>query len=158
VPAASGPSCQCHQSRDREQHGGQDEPPLQVPRPLEPADAPVGALAALAEHRQEGEGDDERQDRRDAQDVRRDAIGRRVERPQDEVVQDDRADEPGDDAPRVRDPGDLGEGVAGQGEEHEVPGEVQRPAAVARPHANVSLSTHFVLCTPGSAGTMIRAG
>ena len=47
------------------------------------------------------------------------------------------------------------------GSSDQVREQVQRRRAVARSrHAarNVIAPTHFVLCTPGSAGTMIRAG
>src|SRR3712207_7383781 len=43
-------------------------------------------------------------------------------------------------------------------EEGDMHDEVERARPVPAPHANAILATHFVLCTPGSAGTMIRAG
>ena len=72
---------------------------------------------------------------------------------------DDRAErEPDQDPRRVAALGDLQQREGDERQRDEVREQVQRGGAVAGPHANSIDATHFVLCTPGSAGTMIRAG
>ena len=76
-----------------------------------------------------------------------------------QVVQHDRADQPEHDPLPAAELERLQQRPGGQRERREVREQVQRRGAVARPHArNSSAPTHFVLCTPGSPGTMIRAG
>lgn len=82
---------------------------------------------------------------------------------EDEVVGDDRATQPEHDAVGI--PGQVeraGQRVGCDREGREDAQQVDRagPVAVAEPahHANTIAPTHLVQCTPGSAGTITRAG
>ena len=66
--------------------------------------------------------------------------------------------QPDEDPQRVGAVDELQQRPRDERQRHEVRDQVQRGCAVAGPHANSIEETHFVLCTPGSAGTMIRAG
>ena len=104
-----------------------------------------------------------------------DAVQHGVEREEYQVVQHNRPDEPQKEPARVRRPEDAREQVAGEGEAgcHQDgvggTGAVEPPeprartltrAGGSRMHhvRNLSSETHFVQCTPGAAGTIIRAG
>ena len=103
------------------------------------------------------------------------AIERRVQREEHQVVQHDRPDEPQEEPARVRRPEDEREQVAGKGETGGHQDGVGRSGAVEPPEPrtgtlaraggcrmrhvrNLSSETHLVQCTPGAAGTIIRAG
>ena len=105
-------------------------------------------------------------DQRHAAAGRRDqhAVGRRVQREQHEVVHDGRAREP-DQHPQQRRVAEQEErGVRGEREARHQQRELGGGGADApgqRDHhaaRKVIERTHFVQCTPGSAGTITRAG
>ena len=74
-------------------------------------------------------------------------------------MRDDGAGEPEQDARRVADVEQLQERPGDQRQRGEVREQMQRGGAVAPAHVRNSIRpTHFVLCTPGRPGTMIRAG
>ena len=78
---------------------------------------------------------------------------------------DDRGDEPDGEAAPLACPDDSLDGVTGQRERGEQGEQVQWAGAVpaADPGDHVSsvkviVATHLVLCTPGAAGMIVRAG
>ena len=81
-------------------------------------------------------------------------------------MEDRAADEPDQDVESSREARieHAADGVDHERDREQMAGEVQRGRPVAAPCAgdhdaiHVRLATHFVQCTPGSAGTMIRAG
>src|SRR5690349_1666324 len=90
-------------------------------------------------------------------------VGQRVQRHQQQVVADGRADEPDrhGEGPGGHEPGGrvAGQAEAGeQGEQVQGTGAVPAQLASHARLAKVRLATHLVLCTPGLAGTITRAG
>ena len=87
-----------------------------------------------------------------------------VERQRDEVVEERGGDEPDQDPAAAGDLGDPQERVAAEEQARDDRDQVQRLGAVlvseAVPHVTLKVIrlTHFVLWTPGSAGTITRAG
>ena len=102
----------------------------------------------------------------------REAIEQRVERQQHEVVNDSGASKPGDEVHDGAPAHDLNDRVRRHSQcprmrkyVQQARGEVTQPRSAWRvsqspPHTlrKVRLPIHFVQCTPGAAGTMIRAG
>jgi hypothetical protein len=159
------------EARERDR-AGERQPASEVARRRVPGRAGERAVAEAEDRREEDEqrhaaehgGRAQRGGERPRRRAPQRAVEQRVERQQDEVVEQDGGDQPGDDVRRGRAVEQPREDVGREREVGQVAGEVPRRGTVAAgepaDHAGISSSraTHLVLWTPGSAGTMIRAG
>jgi hypothetical protein len=88
------------------------------------------------------------------------AIAERVQRQEYEVVENRSGDQPDDHGERTahRRLQQPAERVGDRGEGERVPGEMPGRRAVPQARANVTRDSHLVQWTPGTAGTIRRAG